>query len=147
MINKRVFAFIIDLVVAAIPAIFAMVINSESFDIEMFSYILVVLYITHTSILLIATKKHTLGERFLKICCVSITDNSSKVTLLILRNLIFIILLTIVLISYGEGNEFIWYLIMFIAINLVVIVKNKYKKNMTAIDFLFKTHYVECELK
>ncbi len=141
MITRRIFAAIFDFIIALIPVY--MNIMNANYDINFIFYRALLLYIIHTSITL-SIMKITIGERILCIKLKSIKDEDLSIFILIIRNLTFTLFLLIIIISINILYNFIIAVILFLSLNGMLFIKNKYGQPMTAIDFLFKTYYTKC---
>ncbi|MBL1212824.1 MAG: hypothetical protein HND52_05630 [Ignavibacteriae bacterium] len=135
MFSKRVFASLIDLVMASLPVI--VVFSSEGL-IKYIPLLSFLFYLIHTTVFLLINKKHTIGEKLMRIQVVFSKDFSNiKVHL---RNLLFAILIFAPVISYNSISELIFMYIPLLCLFPFTDEKESGEK-INGLDLLFKNQY------
>jgi len=140
MTLRKIFATIIDLLVATVPAVIVGLYLNESM--KMILYKIVFLYFFHTSLLLFISRKFTFGEKMMGLSLTTAKNDKVSFFVLLIRNLIFCFFIFLIALSWGSTFEVVLWALMFFSMNFVSL-NNQYKQPMTAVDFIFKTYYFD----
>lgn len=145
MIFKRAISTTLDIIIAIVPILIVKIFYLSTISFNFMIELILLVYMSHTIMMLLITKKNTIGEMATKICCVSVGKDNPSLIRLTLKNFAFIFSLVVVLESYNNLFEFLLIGTAFFGAHIFIFFKNEYGQKMTALDFIFKTYYKMCD--
>ncbi len=148
MIKKRILATIIDIAIAIVsilPLYFLAKYNIYKGNIIHWRYLFIIAYLSHTIIMLIISRKFTIGGLIMKIKIVDIEGKELPLKKLLLRHLTFSNFIVVIVIYLNDMFNLLLFSSLFIMINALIFQKNKFNLLMNGFDHLFKTTIVEDE--
>lgn len=139
---KRLFALAFDLVIAVIPAMIV-IFDSPNSEIG-FLNLAWVIFLTETIITTLVVGNGTLGDHFLRLKVVNVDGSQLTRWKLLLRNTSYGLILYLPISDTSDHIMVIISVVVIVSAFLAVFSnKNKYRENMAAVDFVFKTIVVQ----
>lgn len=140
IVYKRVFSSMIDIFVATIPIIFLNYFDIINIGISV-SFLINFTFIC--CVIPIISNGQTLGDILLKIRIVSLDTNGTSLLRVIVRNITYDIILTILTSEIEDHVVLISMGVIFLILYAAMFSnKNKYSEFLTTLDLIFKTKYI-----
>lgn len=138
MIIRRIVAVFFDIALAfGSSAVAGTILGFNLYETVSMSLIV---YLFHTSLILLVSRKQTIGERYLKIQLVLILNKGFDLGKSLISNAIFCFFVYVTIVSKGP-IEFLLTLGIFISTYAMIFFKNKYEQSMSGVDYLLHTCY------
>lgn len=138
MIARRLVATSFDLFIAFLSAWIAGILLE--YDIRIRIHVALALYLFHTSVVLLTTKRNTIGEHFLGIELVSHKDQRWHIEKSLISQFLYCLILYLVLTSSGAIDGLMM-MFLLVVVYVPIFMSNKFNQSMSGVDHLLGTFY------